>query len=151
MLIALPLHLLSAVIWVGGMFFAYMALRPVAGELLEPPLRLTLWRQVLGKFFVWVTIAIVVLLVTGYWMIFGFFGGMKNVGPHVHIMMLLGFIMFALYGHLFFAPFKRLKKAVAEENWPEGGKQLNTMRKFIAINLVLGLLVTVIGSAGRFI
>ena len=37
MAIAIPLHLLAAVIWVGGMFFAYMALRPVAASLLEPP------------------------------------------------------------------------------------------------------------------
>ena len=46
MAIAIALHLLAAVIWVGGMFFAYMALRPAAASLLEPPLRLPLWSQV---------------------------------------------------------------------------------------------------------
>jgi len=40
--IAITLHTLSAVIWVGGMFFAHFALRPAANHLLEPPLRLFL-------------------------------------------------------------------------------------------------------------
>ena len=149
--IALTLHLLSAVIWVGGMFFAYMALRPVASELLEAPIRLQLWRQVFAKFFLWVTIAIVLLLATGFWMIFGFYGGMANTRPYVHTMMLLGLIMMALYGHLFFAPYKRLCKAVDAEDWTLGGKQLNTIRILIAINLSLGLLVVIIAGAGRFL
>ncbi len=149
--IALSLHLLSAVIWVGGMFFAYTALRPVAGTLLEPPQRLQLWQQVFAKFFVFVIVAIVVLLATGFWMIFGFYGGMANTGAHVHTMMLLGLIMMALFGHLFFAPYKRLTKAVAAQDWPEGGKQLGTIRKLIAVNLSLGILVVIIASAGRFL
>lgn len=37
--LAITLHVLSAVVWVGGMFFAWMALRPVAASLLEPPPR----------------------------------------------------------------------------------------------------------------
>jgi len=40
---AVTLHILGAVIWVGGMFFAYMALRPAIVETLEPPFRLKLW------------------------------------------------------------------------------------------------------------
>ncbi|GAB1262189.1 CopD family protein [Aurantivibrio plasticivorans] len=148
--IALTLHLLSAVVWVGGMFFAYMALRPVAAELLEPPIRLQLWSKVFSKFFFWVTIAVVVLLATGFWMIFGFYGGMANTRPYVHIMMLLGIIMMAIYGHVFFAHYKRLSKAVAEENWPEGGKQLGKIRILIAVNLVLGLVVVAVAGGGRF-
>jgi len=150
MAIALALHLLSAVIWVGGMFFAYMALRPVAAELLEPPQRLQLWRAVFNKFFLWVSLAVVVLLATGLWMIFGFYGGMGSVLPYVHVMLLLGLIMMAIYGHVFFAPFRRLIKAVNAEDWPEGGKQLGIIRKMIAINLVIGLVVVVVASAGRY-
>ena len=33
--LTLLLHVLSIVVWVGGMFFAYMALRPVAASVLE--------------------------------------------------------------------------------------------------------------------
>ena len=48
--LAISLHGISAVIWVGGMFFAYMALRPVAASLLAPPERLNLWSKTLGRF-----------------------------------------------------------------------------------------------------
>lgn len=151
MLIALTLHLLSAVIWVGGMFFAYMALRPVAATLLEPPVRLQLWRQVFAKFFVWVTASVVVLLVTGFWMIFAFYGGMGNVKPYVHTMLLLGIIMMLLYGHVFFAHYKKLGRAVDAQDWEEGGKQLGKIRVLIAVNLSLGLITVAIAGAGRFI
>lgn len=151
MAFAITLHLLSAVIWVGGMFFAYMALRPVAAELLEPPLRLTLWRQVFARFFVWVTIAVVLLLGIGLWMIFAVYGGMGNTRPHIHVMLLLGVIMMAIYGHLYFAPYGRLCRAVDAENWPEAGKQLNSIRKLVAVNLSLGLLVVAVAAAGRFL
>ncbi len=151
MALALMFHILSAVIWVGGMFFAYMALRPVAATLLEPPLRLQLWRHVFAKFFVWVTLAIVVLLVTGIWMIFRGYGGMGNVRPYIHVMLLLGGIMMALYGHVFFAHYKRLCSAVDSQNWEEGGRQLGKIRKLIAVNLSLGLLVVAVAAAGRYI
>lgn len=151
MAIAFTLHVLSAVIWVGGMFFAFMALRPVAAELLEPPARLSLWRQVFGKFFPWVSASVLLLLITGLWMIFGVYGGMGGVRPYIHVMLLLGLIMMALYGHVFFAPYKRLQKAVDAQNWEEGGAQLGQIRKLIAVNLSLGLLVVVVATAGRFI
>jgi len=69
MSVTITLHSLAAIIWVGGMFFAYMALRPSAAEVLEPPLRLTLWAKVFSKFFPWVWASIVVLFGTGYWMV----------------------------------------------------------------------------------
>src|SRR5690606_5692971 len=59
-----PLHLLAAVVWVGGMFFAYMALRPAAATVLPPPQRLPLWTQTFRRFFPWVWITVVLLPVT---------------------------------------------------------------------------------------
>jgi len=148
--IAIALHILSAIIWVGGMFFAYMALRPVAVEVLEPPLRLTLWAKVFQRFFPWVWAAVILLLASGLWIISAVFDGMANVGMHVHVMLTLGLIMMLVFFHVFFAPFQRLKRAVAAQNWAEGGTQLGQIRKLIGFNLVLGLLVAVIGSAGRY-
>jgi uncharacterized membrane protein len=133
------------------MFFAYMALRPAAAALLDPPKRLTLWVHVFSKFFPWVGLSIVILLATGFWMIFGFFGGMKNIGPHVHAMMTLGIIMILMFLHIIFAPFKRLKLAVEAEDWGTGAKKLNQIRVMISINLVLGLIVVIAGSAGRYL
>ena len=150
MAIAISLHILAACIWVGGMFFAYVCLRPVAADTLEPPARLTLWRGVFERFFKWVGLAIVALIISGHFMI-AMYGGIKIVGIHVHIMLLLGYIMFGIFGHLFFAPFKRLKSAVDNQDWPAGAAQLNTIRKMVGINLVIGLITIAVASAGRFI
>lgn len=151
MSIAITLHILSAVIWVGGMFFAYTILRPAAGQQLEPPQRLSLWVQVFSRFFPWVWLSIVLLLVSGYWMVFNVFGGMSAIGLHIHLMQALGLLMILLFMHLFFAPFRRLKEAVITENWPEGAKRLNQIRLIVAINLALGLLVIAIAAGGRYL
>ena len=114
--IALLLHVLAAVVWVGGMFFAYVALRPVAVSQFEPPQRLALWAAVFGKFFPWVFVAIGTLLVTGFWIVLSFYGGFANVGLHVDLMLWAGLLMMLIFLHVFFAPFKRLKLAVAAED-----------------------------------
>ena len=147
--ITLVLHLLSVLVWVGGMFFAYMFLRPVAASQLEPPVRLQLWLGVFKKFFPFVWAAIILLPLTGYLMIFDTWKNMANTPLYVHIMSGLGIVMILIYLHVFFAPFKRLKEAVTTQNWPEGGKNLNMIRKLIALNLTIGLLVVIIAAAGR--
>ena len=151
MSIAITLHVLSAAIWVGGMFFAYMALRPVAASLLEPPLRLPLWSQVFARFFPWVWAAIILLLVTGFWIIFAVFDGMGAVKPYVHIMLALGIVMMLIFMHVFFAPYRRLKQAVASSDWPAGGKALAQIRRLVGINMLLGLSVIAIAAGGRYL
>ena len=151
MIFAIALHLLSSVIWVGGMFFAYVALRPVAGSLLEAPIRLTLWSQVFQRFFPWVWASVIILLATGLWMTIKFFGGMAAVGPHIHIMLTLGLVMMLLFMHLFFSPYKKLQRAVIAKEWEAGSKALNQIRQLIAINLTIGLIVVAVASAGRYI
>jgi uncharacterized membrane protein len=148
--LAISLHILSAVLWVGGMFFAHQVLRPVAVRQFDPPQRLQLWSQIFARFFPWVWLSVAVLLVTGYWMVFRLFGGLAAVGLHVHIMQGLGWLMMLLYLHLYFAPFRRLKEAVVTEQWAAAAKQLNQIRRIVGINLSLGLIVTAVAAAGRY-
>ncbi len=150
MSIAVLLHVLAVVVWVGGMFFAYMALRPVAATVLEPPQRLTLWAGVFGRFFPWVWAAIVLILGSGLWIIFSFYGGMANVNSSVHTMLGMGIVMMLLFMHVYFAPYRRLKMAVAAEDWAEGGKRLGQIRTLVGINTILGLLTTIVGASGRY-
>lgn len=145
MIVAKFLHVLSVIIWVGGMFFAYMALRPVAAIKLEPPLRLTLWEGVFGKFFPWVWLCVVLILGSGLYMM----AVMGRPPLHVTVMFVIGFIMMLLFAHLFFAPYRRLKRAVAAQDWPAGGAALGQIRKMVGINLSLGLLTTAIALLGR--
>jgi uncharacterized membrane protein len=144
------LHALAAVIWVGGMFFAYMALRPAAA-LLEPPLRLKLWSQVFARFFRWIWAAIIILPLTGYWMMFAQFGGMGNAPVYGHIMNGLGSVMILIYLHLFFAPYRQLNHALAEQNIATAGAKLGVIRRLIATNLILGLIVIAVATGGRYL
>lgn len=144
------LHSLSAVIWVGGMFFAYMCLRPVAASQLEPPQRLTLWVGVFQKFFPFVWLSVIFLPLTGYLMTFNIWGGFADAPKYIHIMNGLGIVMILIYMHVFFAPFKRLKNAVAIQDWPAGGKSLNQIRKLVGINMSIGLIVILVASGGRY-
>lgn len=149
MSIAISLHLLFSTVWIGGMFFAYMALRPVAASQLEPPLRLRLWVGVFGKFFPWVWASLIVLIASGLWMT-KMMGGMSAVNWHVHAMITLGVIMVLIFLHVFFAPYKRLKRFVAAEDWPQAGKQLAQIRVLVGINTAVGLCLVVVASGGRF-
>ena len=145
------LHFLSAVIWVGGMFFAYLILRPIAAKQLDTPERLTLWSAVFSKFFPWVWAAIITLLLTGLWMIKYKFGGMQHVATHIHIMLTIWLLMTLIFLHLFFAPKRKLSRAVNEQDWPTAGLALAQIRKLLAINLSLGLIVIIIATAGRYL
>jgi uncharacterized membrane protein len=147
--ISLILHALSAVVWVGGMFFAHQVLRPAA-VILEPGPRLTLWSRVLGRFFAWVFAAIVLLLASGYTMIIAVFGGFSKIGLHIQLMQGIGILMMLLFFHLYFAPWRRFRAAVARQDWAEGGRQLGQIRTIVTINLVLGIIVVAIGSSGRY-
>ncbi|MHB8347704.1 MAG: CopD family protein [Acidiferrobacterales bacterium] len=147
--VALALHLVAAVIWVGGMFFAYMALRPAAASM-EPALRLPLWSRTFGRFFPWVWTAAIALPATGYWMIFHAFGGMAHAGLSINIMQTLGIIMIMIYLHVFFAPYRRLNRAVASGDWATAGRQLAQIRILIGINMLIGLTTIVVAGAGRY-
>src|SRR5690625_4765292 len=145
----LSLHALAAVVWVGGMFFAYLILRPAAGQLEAPP-RLILWRGVFARFFPWVWVSLALLLISGYGMVFGALGGFAGAGVHVHIMQALGILMMLIFAHLFFAPCRRFRQSVDGQDYPQAGKELSSIRRIVAINLVLGLLVVIVGSGGRY-
>ena len=144
--LVISLHVLAAVVWVGGMFFAYMALRPAALKL-EPPQRLMLWSETFERFFPWVWGSVVVLPFTGYWMIFSMFGSFDSTPLYALIMQYIGLAMIAIYLHVFFAPYRRLRRFVAAEDFASAGKQLAQIRKLIALNLSLGLITVILASS----
>lgn len=147
MRIALLLHLFGVVVWVGGMFFAYMALRPVAAAVLEPPQRLGLWTGVFAKFFPWVWLSVALILTSGLYMLM-LMGG-ASAPLYVLAMLVLGVLMMLIFAHVFFAPYKKLKRAVAEQAWPAGGAALGQIRILIGINLSLGLITLAVAILGR--
>jgi uncharacterized membrane protein len=133
-------HVLCAVVWVGGMFFAYVVLRPSLA-VLEPPQRIALHGQVFRRFFLIVWHAMPLIVLTGLAMIFGVLGGMAGVAWNVHLMLLLGLVMSGIFLALFFGPYRTFRTA-------PGPGSLDTIRKLIGINLILGLLTSAIAVLG---
>lgn len=135
--VAIFLHLFGVTIWVGGMFFAYMALRPAAASVLEPAQRLPLWSATFGRFFPWVWLAIGLIFGSGLYMIAQI--GVAAVPNYIWIMMSIGVVMLLIFAHVFFAPYRRLKRHSALLEWQAAAKSLAQIRVLVGINLVLGL------------
>ncbi len=144
--IALSVHILAIIVWVGGMFFAHQALRPAIVEVLEPPQRLSLWVATFKRFFIWVWIAIILILSSGLWMMSLY----PQPPVFIHIMLSLGIIMMLIFLHVFFAPYKKLKQAVSEQRWADGAKALGQIRLLVGINLSIGLITAIVAVAGKF-
>lgn len=144
-----PVHVLSALVWVGGMFFAHMALRPAVATVLQPPERLKLLAMVLARFFLWVKLSIVLLFLTGVWILY-IYGSFAKVGWPIHTMILIAIIMTIIFGIIYAGPFKAMRMAVSMQQWPAAGAAMGTVRKLIGINLILGLITVVIGVGARF-
>jgi len=142
-------HTLAAVVWVGGMFFAHVALRPSLMKE-EPPTRLRVWSHVFPRFFTWVWLCAILLPITGYVMVFVDFGGFAAAGHHVTVMHGIGWVMVILFAFLFFRPFAKFQAAVGKEDFPTAATHLAAIRRIVTINLVLGLVVTAAGVSGRF-
>lgn len=141
------LHVLAALIWVGGMFFAWMVLRPAAMKALEGPARLKLWVEVFQGFFVWVWVAVVILPISGVGLIHLRFSGFETAPRYVQIMMGLYLVMTALFIRIQALNLPELRKAVLAEDWPTGAAMLGKIRRLVGINLSLGLLLVAVASA----
>ncbi|CDZ94204.1 CopD family protein [Pseudomonas saudiphocaensis] len=141
------LHVLAAVIWVGGMFFAWMILRPAAVSELQPPERLRLWAEVFRRFFQWVWLAVLVLPISGIGLWHLRFDNLAAAPRYVHVMAGLYLVMLALFLRIQLLQLPRLKRAIAAQNWPEGGATLGGIRRLVGINLLLGIVVVALASA----
>lgn len=143
--VLLALHVLAVVIWVGGMFFAYNALRPAAAEALEPPLRLTLWVATFRRFFPWVWLSIIIILISG----FGMMLSLPKPPTYIIVMAALAILMMAIFMIVYFVPYRRLKEAVKNEDWADGGMRLGRIRTLVGINTTIGLITIVVATAGK--
>jgi uncharacterized membrane protein len=149
MIVFVLIHVICAVIWVGGMVFAHYMMRPAALAL-DPPLRLALFRRVFERFFPAVWVIVVLLLATGFGMIFVGFGGFAALPPYISIMMGLGIVMMLAFGHLHFGPWRRMRQALDRGDYPAGAIALNQIRMIVVFNLYLGLIVVAVAASGRY-
>jgi uncharacterized membrane protein len=149
MTLALIFHILAAIIWIGGMFFAHMVLRPSAGAL-DLPTRLALWHRVLGRFFKWVWASIAALLLSGFAMVLIGYGGFAVLPPNISLMMTVGVLMIAIFTYIYFVPWQRFHRGVAAGDWPGAEHSIKRLRRLVGLNLLLGLATVVLAAAGTY-
>jgi uncharacterized membrane protein len=141
----LVLHLLGAVVWVGGMAFALLVLRPSL-QVLEPPQRMALHGQVFARFFRMIWHVMPLMLLTGYAMLFGVYGGFAGVGWPVHVMHLGGLVMSGIFLVIWFGPWRALRAALQGGQLAEAAAGADRIRRLVLANLVLGVLVVAVAA-----
>jgi uncharacterized membrane protein len=139
-------HLLAIIVWIGGMVFAHFFLRPAVATL-EAPQRIRLMHDVLGRFFKAVLYAAGLTLVSGLWMIARVAkqtvqaGGSFQMPIEWTVMAALGIVMVLIFGHIRFALYKKLDRAVTAADWVAGGAALASIKLWVGINIALGILI----------
>jgi uncharacterized membrane protein len=131
-------HLAAGLIWLGGMTILIMAVRPAVIAQLEPSQRIPLLSGILSRFLKLVMVCIAILLITGGLMFAGV--DMKIAPKGWHVMLGLGFVMFAIFGHLYFVPFRRLQRSITMADWLAASKQLAQIHTLVLTNFALGWL-----------
>jgi uncharacterized membrane protein len=146
-------HLLCVIVWLGGMVFAHFFLRPAVASL-TPPDRLRLMHAVLGRFFRAVLLASSLAVASGAWMAgrserqFLLWGAHLNLPLEWLLMALLGTLMLGIFLLIRFLHYPRLTRAVAAADWPAGAAALVPIRRWVAVNLLLGTVIVVVTLAG---
>jgi len=143
----LALHLLSVVAWVGGMFFAHYCLRPAAMEALEPPQRLSLWSATLRRFFRFVAIAVLLILLTGALLFLPV--GFRAAPVGWHVMLALGVVMAGVFAYIYVGLYPKLVKNCQSSAWADAAQVQNRIRQLVTLNLALGVIAILAAASAR--
>ena len=140
------LHLIAGIVWMGGMTFMLLALRPAALASLDAQPRALLMAEVWRRFYALVLLAIILLFATGTHMYTTTFRAAKlatgqgSVPLGWNVMLVLGLSMMLIFGHIYFAGFKKYRRAVAAGEWPVAAKAAGLMHTMTLVNFTLGWL-----------
>lgn len=140
------LHLAAGIVWMGGMTFMLFALRPAAATMAEPQVRARLIVQVWQRFFLLVAVAVVTLFATGTNLYTTAFRvtreatGQGSVPLGWNLMLAIGLVMMAIFGHIYFASFRKFSRTVEAAEWPVAAKAAALIQKLVMTNFVLGWL-----------
>lgn len=141
----LSLHVIGAALWVGGLGYAIIVLRPSIAVLDQPAARIQLHLQSMKRFLRLTWHIMPLVLLTGWVMVFTLYGGFAALPWAVNAMQAGALIMTAIFLYLYFGPFRRFRRAIRP-----GPELIGRMRTLVTINLVIGVLVLVFASIGHF-
>jgi uncharacterized membrane protein len=135
------LHLLCGVLWVGGLFFAYMVLRPSMAAI-EAPQRMLLHTRIFKKFFLVVWHAMPLILISGFAMV-GLRWNMATAPWQLNAMMGLGLLMSAVFLAIFFGPYRQFRRTTDRNRM---ASSLDSIRKLIGVNMILGVITIIVAG-----
>ena len=133
------LHLAGVIVWVGGMFFVHFCLRPAALRVLEPPQRLPLWTETLGRVLPITAVAVLVILLSGFTLLLE--TGFRQAPVGWHVMTTLGVVMSGIFVYVFGVLYPRLRRHSAAGAWPDAAAALSAIRVIVTTNLLLSLCI----------
>lgn len=133
------LHVLGAVVWVGGLFFLLLIMRPAISGL-DPAQRVDVYRAAFHRFLRMLWVVIPGMLITGYVMMFGEFGGFTDGRWNLHLMHMLGLGMAALFMTIWFGPYQAFRRGQ--------GRAIDLIRPLLVTSLLLGLATIIVATTG---
>ncbi len=147
------IHLLSVIVWIGGMVFSHFFLRPALAEL-DPPVKARLMAAVLSRFLNAVLVLGTLTVLSGVWMIGRVAKQTVQAGLPFNmplewwVMAAVGLFMWLVLGHIRFVLFKRLRRAVDGLDWSVANGVLAQIRHWVLFNLCLGLIIVAVVVIG---
>jgi uncharacterized membrane protein len=148
MIVALPLHILAIVVWLGGLFCMSVMVSP-AGRDLDATAIAFHWQRVLARFFTWAWIALLLIVATGIALVQVRFGGFSNMPALHRANTAIGVPAIALFAYVFLVPWRRYCRSIAKSEWSAAERLLGHVRIVLAIILVLGVVASVISIVDR--
>ncbi|MBW8268630.1 CopD family protein [Caldovatus sp. SYSU G05006] len=132
------------------MAFAILALAPSLAAVEAPQQRLALLCGVFRRFFLLVWHAMPAVLLSGWALLFVWYGGFRGAGWHVHLMHLTGLVMGAVYLTIALGPWREMRAALAAGETAAAAGAAGRIRQLVTLNLALGLLTVAVAAWGRF-
>jgi len=123
------LHLFFAIVWVGGMVYSLLFLRPSLREIAQEEQRGKFLKQVFSKFFLAVWLSIIVLFLTGMGLWHGYRKDFSD-NSLFHVKLFLFGLMVIIFTYIYFFLFRRNK--------------LSHIPNLIGVNLLLSILILLI-------
>lgn len=144
-------HVISAIVWVGGMLLIKFVVSPSLDHIQDVTVRLSRKLEILYKFFNIVIIFIVILVATALFMAIGL--GLKQSHPElymiVHIKEAIWTIMTAVFSWIYILRNKAERLFVSGDHGGAKQKLQFISQYLLPLNILLGLLAVYLGITLR--
>lgn len=142
-------HQIGFVILLGGIFFMLFALRPASRDLDTGEERILVYFRYYKSLLRWIWFALLLLWVSGVSKILAM--DIQHLPLKVGLMAGAGAVMTVLTLLAHFAVYYEMDEAIYAAHWPRAARRGSRLRKIMALNLLIGLMLIVVGVAAPLI